>query len=227
MLIRLRTNEPYITVPLKDLQLRVARDDENAFTQLYLHFGKKLILFGVSLVRSREIAEELVEDVFVKLWANRQHITEIDNITVYLYVEVKNTALNKLSQKAKELISAPFDYLDTRLDEFAANPYDLMITSEMMGRMHEVIETLPPRCKMIFKLIREDGLKYKEVSEILNISVNTIDAQMAIAVKKIVAALESEIDVRKICMALHIERPVKSPSIHAEKKESKRNLPEL
>jgi RNA polymerase sigma-70 factor (ECF subfamily) len=210
----LHTNEPYITVSLKDLQLRVARDDENAFTQLYLHFGKKLILFGVSLVRSREIAEELVEDVFVKLWANRQHITEIDNITVYLYVAVKNTALNKLSQKAKELISAPFDYLDTRLDEFAANPYDLMITSEMMGRMHEVIETLPPRCKMIFKLIREDGLKYKEVSEILNISVNTIDAQMAIA-------------VRKICMALHIERPVKSPSIHAERKESKRNLPEL
>jgi RNA polymerase sigma-70 factor (ECF subfamily) len=210
----LHTNEPYITAPLKELQLRVARDDENAFTQLYLHFGKKLILFGVSLVRSREIAEELVEDVFVKLWANRQHIAEIENITVYLYVAVKNTALNKLSQKAKELIAAPFDYLDTKLDEFAANPYDLMITSEMMGRMREVIEMLPPRCKMIFKLIREDGLKYKEVSEILNISVNTIDAQMAIAVKK-------------ICMALHIERPVKSTSISAERKDPKKNLPGL
>ena len=95
------------------------------------------------------------------------------------------------------MIAAPFDYLDTSIDEFAADPYDLMITSEMMASMHQAIEALPPRCKMIFKLIREDGLKYKEVAEILNISVNTIDVQMAIAVKK-------------ICTALHIEKPSKS-----------------
>lgn len=202
-------NDPHTAVQLRELQIRIAGGDETAFTQLYLHFGKKLILFGVSLVRSREIAEELVEDVFVKLWAQRRTITKIDNITVYLYVSVKNQALNKLSQKASELITAPFDYLDTTLDEFAADPYDLMITSEMMARMQQVIETLPPRCKMIFKLIREDGLKYKEVAEILNISVNTIDAQMAIAVKK-------------ICTALQIDKPVKTapPSIPTVKKES-------
>src|SRR5215831_17814047 len=183
-----------MTAPLMELQFRIARDDENAFTQLYLRFGKKLILFGVSLVRSKEISEELVEDVFVKLWANRARITEIENIAVYLYVAVKNKALNKLSQKANELITAPFDYLDTSLDEFVANPYDLMITSEMMERMHEVIEALPPRCKMIFKLIREDGLKYKEVAEILNISINTIDAQMAIAVKRIAEAVRKDFE---------------------------------
>ena len=185
------------TVQLKELQERVAAGDESAFTQLYLHFGKRLILFGSSLVRSREIAEELVEDVFVKLWAKRGHITQIDNLTVYLYVAVKNKALNKLSQKAMELIAAPFDFLDTSIDEFATDPYDLMITAEMMGRMQGVIETLPPRCKMIFKLIREDGLRYKEVAEILNISVNTIDVQMAIAVKK-------------ICAALHIKKPTRA-----------------
>jgi RNA polymerase sigma-70 factor (ECF subfamily) len=204
----LPANEQHTTVQLRELQIKVAKGDESAFTQLYLHFGKKLILFGISLVRSKEIAEELVEDVFVKLWANRQTITSIENITVYLYVAVKNKALNKLSQKANELIAAPFDYLDTTLNEFAADPYDLMITSEMMDRMHQVIETLPPRCKMIFKLIREDGLRYKEVAEILNISVNTIDAQMAIAVKK-------------ICTALHIEKPGKTGHpLSSHKKES-------
>lgn len=161
-----------------------------AFTQLYLHFGKKLIQFAISLVRSKEIAEELVEDVFVKLWANRQNIAEIENLTVYLYVAVKNRSLNALSHKAKELMSAPFDYLDTTLDEFAPDPYDIMITSEMMASMQHAIDELPPRCKMIFKLIREDGLKYKEVADILNISVNTIDAQMAIALRKICTALQ-------------------------------------
>jgi RNA polymerase sigma-70 factor (ECF subfamily) len=192
----LPANELHTTVQLKELQVRVARDDESAFTQLYLHFNKKLVFFAVSLVRSKEIAEELVEDVFVRLWANRRTIASVDNITVYLYVAVKNRALNELSQKAKELIAAPFDYLDTTIDEFAADPYELMITSEMMDRMKVVVETLPPRCKMIFKLVREDGLRYKEVAEILNISVNTIDVQMAIAIKK-------------ICTALHIVKPAK------------------
>jgi RNA polymerase sigma-70 factor (family 1) len=202
----LPANDPHITVQLKELQTRIASEDESAFTQLYLHFGKKLNLFATSLVRSREIAEELVEDVFVKLWAARQQITAIENITVYLYVAVKNKSLNKLSQKAKELIVAPFDYLDTNLDEFASDPYDLMITSEMMAQMQYAIEALPPRCKMIFKLVREDGLKYKEIAEILNISVNTIDAQMAIAVKK-------------ICTALHIEKPGKLHHPLTDKKE--------
>lgn len=198
----------HTTINLRDLQQRVATGDEAAFTELYLHFGKKLLQFAASLVRSKEISEELVEDVFVKIWANRRHIIEIDNLTVYLYVAVKNKALNCLSKKAKELIAAPFDYLDLPVDEFAADPYDLMITSEMMGRMHKAIEDLPPRCKMIFKLIREDGLKYKEVSEILNISVNTIDAQMAIAVKK-------------LCIALQLEKPTRPGNISVT---GKRNI---
>jgi RNA polymerase sigma-70 factor (ECF subfamily) len=186
----LLANDHDITVQLKELQIKIADNDESAFTQLYIHFCKKLIHFSVSLVRSKEISEELVEDVFVKLWARRSHITDIDNLTVYLYVAVKNRSLNALSQKAKELVAASFDYLNTSIDEFATDPYDLLITSEMMLRMHQAIESLPPRCKMIFKLVREDGLKYKEVSDILNISVNTIDAQMAIAVKKICTALQ-------------------------------------
>jgi len=195
----LSANESHTTAQLRELQRLVASGDEAAFTQLYLHYGKKLIQFAVSLIRSREIAEELVEDVFVKLWTNRERIREIDNLTVYLYVSVKNKALNALSSKAHELISAPFDYLDTVIDEFAPDPYNLMITVEMMTRMREAIESLPPRCKLIFKLVREDGLKYKEVAEILNISVNTIDVQMAIAVKK-------------ICTSLHIQKD--NPFMH-------------
>ena len=181
------------TVQLRELQTRIAINDETAFTQLYLHFGKRLIHFSTSLVRCKQTAEELTEDVFVKLWANREQITAIDNITVYLYVAVKNKSLTSLSLKARQLVLAPFDYLDTTIGEFTPDPYDLMITSEMMDRMQLAVESLPPRCKMIFKLIREDGLKYKEVAEILNISVNTIDVQMASAVKK-------------ICTALHIQR---------------------
>ncbi|MFN4313840.1 MAG: RNA polymerase sigma-70 factor [Chitinophagaceae bacterium] len=190
-------------VQLTDLQHRIARNDEAAFTQLYLLFGKRLMQFALNLVRSKELAEELVEDVFVKIWSNRQQITSIENLTVYLYVAVKNRSLNALSQKAHELVTAPFDYLDTTVVQFSSDPYAIMVTAEMMEKMRQAVESLPPRCKMIFKLIREDGLRYKEVAEILNISVNTIDVQMAIA-------------VRKICATLHIDRsalPVSKKSL--------------
>ena len=190
-------------VQLTDLQHRIARNDEAAFTQLYLLFGKRLMQFALNLVRSKELAEELVEDVFVKIWSNRQQITSIENLTVYLYVAVKNRSLNALSQKAHELVTTPFDYLDTTVDQFSSDPYAIMVTAEMMEKMRQAVESLPPRCKMIFKLIREDGLRYKEVAEILNISVNTIDVQMAIA-------------VRKICATLHIDRsalPVSKKSL--------------
>jgi len=171
------------------IQKRIAESEEQALAELYQQFHKKLQLFSKAIVRNDELAEELVEDVFVKLWCNRSRITEIENITVYLYVAVKNKSLNTLSRKATELVTSGFDFLDIDVNDETPGPQDLMITAEMMQRMHKAIEALPPRCKMIFKLIREDGLKYKEVAEILNISVNTIDAQMAIAVKRICTAL--------------------------------------
>jgi RNA polymerase sigma factor (sigma-70 family) len=115
---------------------------------------------------------------------------EIDNLTVYLYVAVKNRSLNSISQKARELIQAPFDDLDIELGDMASDPHNLLVTSEMMQKMQQAVESLPPRCKMIFKLVREDGLRYKEVADILNISVNTIDVQMAIAIKKICSMLQ-------------------------------------
>jgi RNA polymerase sigma-70 factor (family 1) len=177
-------------IDLNKIQLRIFDGEEKALGELYQLFHKRMCLFSKSLVRSSEIAEEVVEDVFVKLWRNRQNINSVENIKVYLYIAVKNTSLNKISSQAKELIVSPFDFLDIQTDNEIIDPFDIMVSSELLQRMQKVIEGLPPRCKIIFKLIREDGLKYKEVSRILNISVNTIDAQMSIAVKRICSILQ-------------------------------------
>jgi RNA polymerase sigma-70 factor (ECF subfamily) len=69
------------------------------------------------------------------------------------------------------------------------NPEQLMITEEMRKTIRQAIEQLPPRCKQIFTLIKGDGLKYKEVASILNLSVKTVEAQMAIATKKLISAV--------------------------------------
>ncbi len=172
------------------IQQGISQGNEQSLAALYKLFSKRLIHFARVVTRSGDLAEEVVEDVFVKLWGNRHKIMEIDNLTVYLYVAVKNRSLNSISQKARELIQAPFDDLDIEVGDMTADPYNLLVTSEMMQKMQQAVESLPPRCKMIFKLVREDGLKYKEVADILNISVNTIDVQMAIAIKKICTMLD-------------------------------------
>src|SRR4051794_6681446 len=99
----------------KTIQHRIFNNDEAALAELYQGFYGKLQQFAKAMVHSSEVAEELVEDVFVKLWCNRANITSISNITVYLYVAVKNSCLNYISRKAKDLISAPYDFLDIEM----------------------------------------------------------------------------------------------------------------
>ena len=168
----------------------IASGDEQAFARLYNRYNDKLLRFSFSITRSRQTAEETVEDVFINIWCNREKLPAIDDIAVYLYTAVKNRSLNVLSKKSYDIITAPYDFLHIELQPLSTTPYESLVTHEMMHKMNAAIEALPARCKMIFKLVREDGLRYKEVASILNISVKTIDAQMAIAVKKICAAID-------------------------------------
>lgn len=177
-----------------ELLQQVANGDEAAFRQVYTHFFKRLYQFAFAMIKTRESAEEIVEDVFVRIWQQREGIPAIRNLRVYLYTATKNSALNYLSQKARQNITEPFDHIAIDLDGSVGTPEQLLITAETHRKIQTAVEALPPRCKMIFKLVREDGLKYREIAEILNISVNTIDAQMAIAVKKITTAIEAEFD---------------------------------
>ena len=175
------------------LQL-IAAGDQGAFRQVYACFYQRLCQFALAIVKSREPAEEIVEDVFVRIWQQRAQATSISNLRAYLYTATKNNALNYLSKKASDSITEAFDHIQIEMDGSAVTPEQVLITAEIFQKIQKAVDALPPRCKMIFKLVREDGLRYKEIAEILNISVNTIDAQMAIAVKRIAGAVKSEFD---------------------------------
>jgi RNA polymerase sigma-70 factor (ECF subfamily) len=188
-------NDPAkIDASLPELLRLVARGDQAAFRQIYTHFYRRLYQFSLAIVKTRESAEEIVEDVFVRIWQQRENTASIHNLRVYLYTATKNASLNYLSQKARQSITEPFDHIHVELNRSDVTPEQILITAELYQKIQKAVEALPPRCKMIFRLVREDGLKYKEISEILNISVNTIDAQMAIAVRRITAAIEGEFD---------------------------------
>ncbi|MEO9020914.1 MAG: RNA polymerase sigma-70 factor [Ginsengibacter sp.] len=171
----------------------IAIGDQAAFRQVYHHFYKKLLQFAFILTKNREVSEELVEDVFIKFWKNRQNAETIRNLKVYLYIAVKNTCLNYLSSKANESITKPFDAINIELSGPIC-PDQLLIFQETFAKIKSAIETLPPKCKVIFKLIREDGLKYKEAAEVLNLSPNTVDAQMTIAIRRVASLVKEEFE---------------------------------
>jgi len=159
-------------------------NDANAYKELFLLYHKRLLNFSITITHSKESAEEVVSDVFLKLWINRSTLATIKNFHLYIYIVTKNLSINRtLKEKKEQSFSLDETVVNTKNIYF--DPEQLMITSEMQKRIWLAIETLPPKCQLIFKLIREDGLKYKEVAELLNLSPKTIENQMTIALKRI------------------------------------------
>lgn len=174
---------------LKEIQRRIAvYDDEKAYRELYFLFYKALSQFAFSFVKSREMAEEIVSDVFINIWKGRKNMEAIENLRTYLYISTKNISLKYLLKQHKQVAIA-IDALTIELESHDIHPDQMMITADMVNKITEAVNHLPPRCKLVYKFIKEDGLRYKEVASILNISVKTVDNQLAIALKKIGAAI--------------------------------------
>ena len=179
-----------------ELQRRMALyDDEQAYKEIFFTYYQALVTFAISFVHSRESAEEITSDVLMKVWEKRKTINCIENLRVYLYVSVRNAALNQLSRQNKTAF-ASLDDLNIDFPSSSINPEQLMITAEMSRRILHAVNSLPPRCKMVFKLVKDDGLQYREVAEILNISIKTIDNQLAIALRKISQAINLQLNPR-------------------------------
>ncbi len=140
-------------------------------------------------VGQREIAEEIVSDVMVKLWTMGERLLDIANLNIYLYIAVKNTAVNYLI-KNKRYSSWDIDKISPYNGIIAEDtPESLVLEEELKDRVKNAISRLPPKCQMVYQLIRIDGLTYKEVAEIMQISEHTVDRHLHIAVRKLAEAL--------------------------------------
>ena len=166
-------------------------DSEYAYGQLYQFLFPALKRFCFYLLKSRELAEEAASDVMITLWRKRHELTAVDNIRVYAFVIAKNISLNILRKNGRqEMISIDDLQLETRLDDL--DPEQLLINDELKQQLELATHQLPNRCQLVFKLIKEDGLSYKEVAGILNISVKTVDAHLVAALKKLSSKLKVE-----------------------------------
>lgn len=163
-------------------------DDTQAYKQLFLLFYPSLVTFAISIVRSKELAEEIVSDVFIKIWQKRQQLDKVENLSFYLFTAVKNRCINQLND-SKTKVEITINDATIEFRSLYHDPEQKMISAEMIKQIQGAIQELPPRCRLIFKLIKEEGLKYKEVAELLQLSIKTVENQMSLAFKKIGTAI--------------------------------------
>jgi RNA polymerase sigma-70 factor (family 1) len=167
-----------------ELQERIALyEDMKAYGQLYELLYEGLYRLAYSMVKSSEVAEEIVSDVFIKLWQIRGKLMEIEHLRVYLFTIAKNFSLNYITKNYKN-ITVSLDAVDVEPVMEFNGPAELCISADMVRQIRKAIQQLPPQCRLIFQLVKEEGLKYKEVAAILGISPLTVRNQLAIAIRK-------------------------------------------
>jgi len=167
-------------------------NDQAAYRELFILLHARLKQFAYSILKSGEEAEELVSDVFIRIWQKREQLENINSPLLYFYTTTKNLALNQLSKQKRQVNLSPEEWL-VQVNSLYFDPEQLMLTEEMFRQVKKAVNDLPPRCRLIFKLVKEDGLRYKEVAELLQLSVKTIEAQMAIALRRIGKCMHFEL----------------------------------
>ena len=169
---------------VKIIQPGTLIDEPMAFKNIYLEFFPRLFVFARTIVKEKALAEDVVEEVFLKLWENRKLLPTIKNPAYYLFVATKHACLNAL-QKQKRVTSIAWDHVDEQFYFSLSSPETEMMSKENLRLIEDAFSSLPARCRLIFYLVKEENLRYREIAQILDISVKTVEAQMTIAFKRI------------------------------------------
>ena len=157
------------------------------FSEIYKEYYPKLLRFACDFIPCKEDAENLLQDAFMELWKNNDRIHEITNINAYMFRFVRNRCLDYLKHKVHE---RAYEEAVTVERKAALDTLDMMGDTELMAGeltmvLKQAIGNLPPRCREIFLLSREEGLRYSEIAERLSLSENTVGVQLGIALRRL------------------------------------------
>ncbi len=166
---------------IADLALNNA---SGALGRLYEKYAHQVYRYVSVYVECSAEADEIVSDCFYAVWKNRKTILGVENFSAYLLRIAKFKAIDSLRKKRPRMIGCEEINIDL-FTEAATTPEELFITAEMAKVIDRAIEMLPSKCKLAFKLVREDRLSHKEAAELMDISVKTLQSHLSIAMHRI------------------------------------------
>jgi RNA polymerase sigma-70 factor (ECF subfamily) len=174
----------------KELIEGIRKGDIRQFETLFRSSYTPLVRYAKTIIKDQDTAEEIVQELFYKLWKDREKILINNSLDSYLYRSVHNRCLHHLDhvrvvhQHKKEMKNEDGDGV--------SSPVEILQHKELQGRISGILKKLPERCSTIFYMNRFDGLRYSEIASKLSITVKTVEANMGRALKEFRKALEEE-----------------------------------
>ena len=176
-----------MAIAVEDLISQVQQDNEYAFKQLYQMYYSKVVFFIMGIIKNHNAAKDLAQDVFVNIWVNRSKLDATSNLSNYIFVSSRNTAINYLKKEAifpHSPIEA--EQLNISIGNTGENN---LFAKEISLLIEMVVSEMPAQRQRIYRLSREQGLNHEEIAHILRISQKTVENQISTALKDIRRAI--------------------------------------
>jgi len=172
---------------LIDLQLldKLKSGDEDALTLIYKKYWQPLFTSAYNILKDKQACEDIIQELFIRLWNNRHAIEITVSLKAYLYASMRYEVYRQI--RAGAVRADIFDDLPERLPASAA--YGNIEYKELIARVNTVVDTLPEKCREVYKLSREECLSHKEIALQLNISTKTVENHLTKALRELRGSL--------------------------------------
>ncbi|WP_295128792.1 sigma-70 family RNA polymerase sigma factor [uncultured Chitinophaga sp.] len=164
------------------LLLATANGDEKAFAELFERFRNKVYSIAFDITRSQPVSEEIVLDVFLRVWLKREQLAQLEHFSAWLFTITRNRVFSALKQLAQEKRSMPVE------EELLADPKtpgSQLLDKEYQQVLQQAVAGLSPQQKKVYRLIREHGMKREEAAQELNLSPETVKRHLSEAMQAI------------------------------------------
>lgn len=168
---------------MDNLIFQIQRDNEYAFKQLYQEYYAKVVTFIAGIIKKREIARDLAQDVFVNLWLNRKTLDVSRNLQNYLFVASRHAAINYL-KKELSVTSEPIEAMHTDIGS-DITVEDTLFAREIRLLIEMIVSEMPAQRQRIYRMSREEGMSNEEIAGRLGISKRSVENQISLALKEI------------------------------------------
>lgn len=177
----------------QELLKRVAKGDERAFEIIYYHYSRKIYFFSLRTLQSPILAEEVVQEVMLKLWRMGALLNDINHLERYLKTASRNASLNllrrqEIERRANDLVGISWDEANNETEE-------LLLLNDTRRLLEEAIALLPPQQQEVYRLCHQQGLKYEEVAQKLHLAPTTVATHMKLALRFLRSYLQKHTDV--------------------------------
>lgn len=161
---------------------RIREGDVKEFESLFRSSYVSLVRYARIIIKDQDTSEEIVQDLFCKIWQDRKKLNIESSLNGYLFRSVHNRCLHHIEHL--KVVEKHAEEMSLRQPERQENPADILQYAELQGRIAMILENLPERCGQIFYMNRFEGLKYSEIAEKLSISIKTVEANMGKALRE-------------------------------------------